>query len=106
MVRRRKAPSRTMRPETALWKYTTSHQHRSNSALRRADQLDHGLRLGTRLDEVVGLRRDALAERLAVAFDHADSLFRQCRERFLLDREPMRSRISRGLLRRVEETVA
>ena len=44
------------------------------SGLRRADHVHHGLGFGARLDEIIGLRQHALAERFVVAFDHRDAL--------------------------------
>src|ERR1700730_1870495 len=42
--------------------------------LGRADRVHDRLGLGMRLDEIVGLRRNALAERFAVDLDHGDAL--------------------------------
>src|SRR5712671_4274285 len=47
----------------------------STSSLGRADHVHHRLRLGASLDEIVGLRSDALAEGFLVAFHDRDALF-------------------------------
>src|SRR5260221_7881894 len=76
------------------------------SSLRRADHVHHGLRLGARLDEILALGGDALAERLLVAFDDGDALIGEVLERFLLHLETVRAGIGGGLPGRVEETFA
>src|SRR5258708_14382042 len=76
------------------------------SSLRRADHVHHGLRLGARLDEILALGGDALAERLLVAFDDGDALVGEVLERFLLHLETVRPGIGRGLPGGVEETFA
>ncbi|MHC2286980.1 hypothetical protein ACVIJW_002850 [Bradyrhizobium barranii subsp. barranii] len=57
-----------------------------------------GLDSGRALDEVLVLRRDALLEGFAVAFGHRHALLGQSRQRLLLDRKPMGTRVGRGLL--------
>src|SRR6202043_3466378 len=54
------------------------------SGLGRADHVHHRLRLGASLDEIVGLRSDALAEGFLVAFHDRNTLVRQVLERLLL----------------------
>src|SRR5882724_9451528 len=76
------------------------------SSLRRADHIHHGLCLGARLHEIVGLRKDAFAKRLPVAFHHGHALVREQRERLLLDRKAMGARIGAGLLGGIEKPLA
>src|ERR1700741_2086864 len=75
------------------------------SGLRLADLVHYRLGLGARLDEIVGLRQHALAERLLVAFDDGDALFSKRLQRLLFNRNPMGSAVDRGLPRGIEETL-
>src|SRR5258707_5596356 len=54
------------------------------SGLCRADHIHHGFCLRAGFYKIIGLRKDALAERLLVAFDNGDAFFRQRLERLFL----------------------
>ena len=72
-------------------------------------QYSHGahvhrrLCLGAGLDEIVGLRKHALAERILVAFDDGDALVGEIFQRFLFHLETVRPGIDRRLPGGVEE---
>src|SRR6478736_5441309 len=76
------------------------------SRLCRADHVDHRFRLGAGLDEIVGLRQHALAERFLVAFDDGDAFFQHQPHCFLLDGEAMGAAVGGGLLCGIEKTLA
>src|SRR6202790_5060816 len=76
------------------------------SSLRRADHIHHGFCLGARLHEIVGLRKDALAERLPVAFHHRHALAREQRKRLFLDRKAVGARIGARLPGGIEKSLA
>ena len=63
------------------------------SSLGRADHVHHGLRFGASLYEIVGLGKNALAERFLVAFNDGNALFHDERECLFLDREAVVARI-------------
>src|ERR1043165_4938281 len=76
------------------------------SGLGRLDLLDEGLRLRPLLDEVLRLHGDALAERVLVAVVDRDALLLQHLLRLAFHRHAVRARVGRGLLRRIDESLA
>src|SRR5215468_5678394 len=76
------------------------------SSLRLADLVHYRFCLGARLEEVVGLRQHALAERFLVAFDDGDALFGEQLQRFDFHGKAVRTAVDGRLLRRVEKALA
>src|SRR3979490_2660405 len=74
------------------------------SSLGRADHVHDRLRLGASLDEIVGLRKHALAEGFLVAFDNADALVRKILERLLFHLKAVRAGIDRRRFGGVEKS--
>src|SRR5215470_2593804 len=76
------------------------------SSLRLADLVHYRFCLGARLEEVVGLRQHALAERFLVAFDDRDALFGDQLQRLAFHRKAVGAGIDGRLLGGIEKALA